>query len=126
MAHPVAHAGLLEVAVEHLVVLGGLVLEALDLLRAPVVAGVRVDGDQLDAGVGRRGQDDHRPAPEASRSRRSVPPGRTVRAQVHRRRAWPGVIHPSTSATTRLDLVEGAWRARCGMRGGLRAAGGAG
>src|SRR5919197_133518 len=49
---PVAHPGPLEVGEEHLVIERRLVLEALDLLRAPVVAGVGIDGVDLDAGGG--------------------------------------------------------------------------
>src|SRR4029450_1599861 len=62
--HPVSHPRALDVGEEHLRVDGGLVLEALDLLRAPVVAGVGVDGHDLGAGRRRAGDGHHRPAPE--------------------------------------------------------------
>ena len=63
---PVAHAGPLEVVEEHLGVDGRLVLEAVDLLRAAVVARVRVDGVDLDALGGGEADRHHRAAAEAA------------------------------------------------------------
>ena len=100
VADLVARRRRLEVGVEHLVV-GSAACSSnpCDLLRAPVVAGVRVDGDELDARGRGAGQHDRRSAPEAADlddPRRLASPHE---AQSHSRRAWSGVIQPSTSAT---------------------------
>ena len=62
MADAVVDAGRREVGEEDLVVGLALVGGAVDLLGAPVVAGVGVDGDDLDAVGGGPAEDDGRPA----------------------------------------------------------------
>src|SRR4051794_33399124 len=62
MTDAVADPRLVEVGVEHLVVDRGLGLVPLELLGATVVTSVRVDGDDLDPGVGGHGEDGRRPA----------------------------------------------------------------
>ena len=63
---PTGDPGRREVGVEHRMVVGRLGLEADELLRAAIVAGVRVDGDDLDTIGRRRGEDDRRLAAEAA------------------------------------------------------------
>ena len=58
VAHPVLHPGAREVGEERGMVALAVVLPALQLLGSAVVPGVRVDGDDLDAGRGSARQDD--------------------------------------------------------------------
>ena len=64
VTHPIAHPGGGEVGGERLVVEVGLGFEAGDLLRASVVAGMRIDRNDLDAGIGGGGEHDRRPSAE--------------------------------------------------------------
>ena len=68
------------------VVVGGLRGEPVDLLRAPVVAGVGVDRDDLDARRGRRRQHDRRAATEAADLDDPTAGGQRRRGVVQRRR----------------------------------------
>ena len=66
VAHPIADAGAFEVGKERLVVVGGGGFESADLLRTAVVAGMRVDGDDVDTRRSRARQHDGRTALEAT------------------------------------------------------------
>ena len=106
VTHPVGDPGGGEVGVEHLVIVGGLGLEAADLLRAAVVAGMRIDRDDRDAVRRGAGQHDGAAPAEAADLDDLVARDASTAAASYSRCAWSADSQPSTPSIVVEQLVE--------------------